>query len=308
MHNQWRQPTIQDMTVLLKHLLIHLAIKSRDDGFNIVHELKQEMFADLEYVQLLEKESLDEKTDLQCLYLEKIEECESLEIELSKRTKNGVDTNFEKPSILGKPPLQPLRNQPIGRQPTTFKYERSLFSKHRLASQVVEKNDFTKPVTPHSWPQARQSVFVKSHQVNAIGPSRNCTKRVSFQLAKEFVSSNDMVHNYHPKEAKKNAQLQKDKVLNSKPSVITPDRLPNTTSGTKPKPRIFNQQPRNWPASMSSWVTNKAVHIAEKPRNQKPFLKSKDLACPTCKKCIYTANHDACILKYISKVNSHASA
>ncbi|GKD86443.1 hypothetical protein Tco_1357597 [Tanacetum coccineum] len=43
-------------------------------------------------------------------------------------------------------------------------------------------------------------------------------------------------------------------------------------------------------------------------RNQKSFLKSKDLACPTCKKCIYSANHDECILKYLSKVNSCASA
>ncbi|GJY82956.1 hypothetical protein Tco_0496332 [Tanacetum coccineum] len=38
------------------------------------------------------------------------------------------------------------------------------------------------------------------------------------------------------------------------------------------------------------------------------FLKSKDLACPTCKKYIYSANHDECILKYLSKVNSRASA
>ncbi|GJU61445.1 hypothetical protein Tco_1243280 [Tanacetum coccineum] len=38
------------------------------------------------------------------------------------------------------------------------------------------------------------------------------------------------------------------------------------------------------------------------PRNQKPFFKSKDLACPTCKKCIYSANHDECILKYLSKI------
>ncbi|GJZ77887.1 hypothetical protein Tco_0642559 [Tanacetum coccineum] len=58
---------------------------------------------------------------------------------------------------------------------------------------------------------------------------------------------------------------------------------------------------------MSSRVTNKDVHIAKKPRNQKPFLKSKDLACPTCKKCIYTANHDTCILKYLSDINSRAS-
>ncbi|GJR40478.1 hypothetical protein Tco_1216162 [Tanacetum coccineum] len=49
-------------------------------------------------------------------------------------------------------------------------------------------------------------------------------------------------------------------------------------------------------------------NITEPPRNQKSFLKSNDLACPTCKKCIYSANHDKCILKYLSKVNSYASA
>ncbi|GJT48364.1 hypothetical protein Tco_0974521 [Tanacetum coccineum] len=58
---------------------------------------------------------------------------------------------------------------------------------------------------------------------------------------------------------------------------------------------------------MSSRVSNKTVNTAETPRNQKPFLKSNDLACPTCKKCIYSANHDEYILKYLSKVNSHNS-
>ncbi|GJW56668.1 hypothetical protein Tco_0103399 [Tanacetum coccineum] len=59
---------------------------------------------------------------------------------------------------------------------------------------------------------------------------------------------------------------------------------------------------------MSSRVSNRTVNIIEPPRNQKPFLKSKDLASPTCKKCIYSANHDECILKYLSKVHSRASA
>ncbi|GKD82962.1 hypothetical protein Tco_1349801 [Tanacetum coccineum] len=117
-----------------------------------------------------------------------------------------------------------------------------------------------------------------------------------------------MVHNYYLEEAKKNAQLQKDKALKSKPSVIIHARLPNTASGNKPKPRKFNQQPRNWPPSMSSRVSNRIINTAEPPRNQKSFLKSKDLASPTCKKCIYSANYDECILKYLSKVNSRASA
>ncbi|GKA97254.1 retrovirus-related pol polyprotein from transposon TNT 1-94 [Tanacetum coccineum] len=57
---------------------------------------------------------------------------------------------------------------------------------------------------------------------------------------------------------------------------------------------------------MSSHVSNRTVNTAEPPRNQNPFLKSKDLACPTCKKYIYSANHDECILKYLSTVNSRA--
>ncbi|GKA81372.1 hypothetical protein Tco_0788064 [Tanacetum coccineum] len=90
--------------------------------------------------------------------------------------------------------------------------------------------------------------------------------------------------------------------------MITLARLPNTASGSKPKPMNYNQQTRNWPPSVSSRVTNNVVHIAEKPRNEKPFLKSNDMACPTCKKCIYSSNHDVCILKYLSKVNYCAFA
>ncbi|GJY01473.1 hypothetical protein Tco_0359625 [Tanacetum coccineum] len=59
---------------------------------------------------------------------------------------------------------------------------------------------------------------------------------------------------------------------------------------------------------MSSRVSNITINIIEPPRNQKPFLMSKDLACPTCKKCIYSVNHDECILQYLSKVNSRASS
>ncbi|GJR84032.1 hypothetical protein Tco_1132515 [Tanacetum coccineum] len=70
-------------------------------------------------------------------------------------------------------------------------------------------------------------------------------------------------------ESKKSAQLQKDKEVNGKPSMIDPARLPNTANGCKPKPR-------NWQASMSSRVSNKDVHLGEH-RKQKPFLKFNDL-------------------------------
>nr|GFA57915.1 hypothetical protein [Tanacetum cinerariifolium] len=225
------------------------------------------------------------------------------------------------------------------RQPTTYKSKRSQLPTHWFASQVGVSHDFTKPITPYSWPQVRKSSFAKPYDVNAPGLSRNSPKHVSFQSPKKSVGSNDMVHNYYleeakkyaqlqkdkalntnlsPKksvgsndmvhnyyleEAKKYAQLQKDKALNTKPSVQQSARLPNTVNGNKLKPSNFNQQPRNWPPFMSILVSNRTVNIAEPPRNQKPFLKSKDLAFPTCKKCIYSANHDECILKYLSKIS-----
>ncbi|GJY36440.1 hypothetical protein Tco_0421818 [Tanacetum coccineum] len=180
---------------------------------------------------------------------------------------------------MGKPPLQPIRNQPVVRQPTAYKSERSQLPRHRIASQVGVSHDLTKPVTPHSWPQVRKSSFAKPYDVNAPGPSRKSPKHVSFQSPKESVGSNDMVHNYYLEEAKKKAQLQKDKALNTKPSVQQSARLPNTANGGARTP----------------------------PRIQKTLLEVQDLACPTCKKCIYSANHDECILKYPSKVNSCGS-
>ncbi|GJY12461.1 hypothetical protein Tco_0381770 [Tanacetum coccineum] len=244
-----RNPTAQDMEILVKTCLMPLALKTQNDSFAFV---------------------------------------------------NGVDTNIEQPSILGKPPVQSIRNQPVVRQPTAYKSERYQCPQQRFASQVDVSNKLTKPATPHSWHQMKESSLAKPNDLIAPGPSRNCPKHVSLQSPREKVGSNDMVHNYYLEKAKKSAQLQKDKDVNGKPSMIDPARLPNTANGCKPKPR-------NWQASMSSRVSNKDVHLGEH-RKQKPFLKFNDLQCPTCKKCLYSANHDECVLEYLSRLNPRASA
>ncbi|GJY97238.1 hypothetical protein Tco_0514148 [Tanacetum coccineum] len=298
-HDHFRAPTALDMEVLIKTCLMPLAIKTQNDSFSFVHELKQEMHVDLKYVESLENEidelesdkaefsnmydillhecvsndvmcsylhslsNLDAHTALQCLYLHKVKECECLAQKLSKQTETvkqmkndtickekesnvfqkeheqyfeiqdlkaqlqdkniaiselkklieknkgkGVDTNFEKQSILGKLPLKPIKNQLVVRQPTAYKSERSQLPRHRIASQVGVSHDLIKPVTPHSWPQVSKSSFVKPYDVNAPGPFRNSPKHVSFQTPRESVGSNDMVHNYYYlEEAKKKAQL-----------------------------------------------------------------------------------------------------
>ncbi|GJU70567.1 hypothetical protein Tco_1256826 [Tanacetum coccineum] len=114
--------TAQDMEILVKTCLMPLALKTQNDSFAFVHELKQEMHADLKYVESLEDEldelksdkeefsnmydmllqecmskdvmcsylqsssDLDKITESQCLYLHKVRECDSLAQMLSEQT------------------------------------------------------------------------------------------------------------------------------------------------------------------------------------------------------------------------------
>ncbi|GKB00138.1 hypothetical protein Tco_0828131 [Tanacetum coccineum] len=160
----------------------------------------------------------------------------ALKNELRKLTGNSVNTKFAKPSILGKPVLQPHRNQFVVRQPTAFKSERPKISKERFASQVDVSNDLSKPVTTHYLPKRRESAPAKPHYMIATSSSR--------------YSSNDIVHNHYLEEAKKKTQEHS---------------------------RI--------------------------PRN---FSDTKHFVCSTCQKCVFNANHDACVIKFLKEVNSRA--
>ncbi|GJW38119.1 hypothetical protein Tco_0063964 [Tanacetum coccineum] len=55
--------------------------------------------------------------------------------------------------------------------------------------------------------------------------------------------------------------------------------------------------------SDDDWSFQQCVPLGEH-RKQKPFLKFNDLQCPTCKKCLYSANHDECVLEYLSRLQN----
>ncbi|GJT78575.1 hypothetical protein Tco_1045300 [Tanacetum coccineum] len=116
-------------------------------------------------------------------------------------------------------------------------------------------------------------------------------------------SSNDMVHNHYLEGAKKKTQ---EIGRNSKSSVIPSARSTSTANGSKPKPRINNQKSRNWPASKSSCVMTKTVPMAEHSRKSRIFFDSKHFVCSTCQKCVFNANHDSCVTKFLNEVNSRA--
>ncbi|GJW58933.1 hypothetical protein Tco_0105664 [Tanacetum coccineum] len=97
-----------------------------------------------------------------------------------------------------------------------------------------------------------------------------------------------------------------DKGRNSKPRVIPSTRSQSTTNDCKPKPKIDNRKSRNWLASKSSCVTTKIVPLAEHSSTSRNFSDTKHFVCLTCQKCVFNANHDACVTKFLNEVNSRA--
>ncbi|GJS58562.1 hypothetical protein Tco_0653346 [Tanacetum coccineum] len=234
-----------------------------------------------------------ENADLKAQIQEKVFANAALKNELRKLKGNSMDTKFAKASILGKPPLQPSRNHSVVRQPNAFKSERPRISKPRFASQVDEINVLSKPVTPHYLPKVREYVLVKPHHVIAPGSSRNSQE--------ESYGSNDMAHYHYLEEARKKTQ---ERNRNSKPSVMPSIRLQNTANDSTPNPKRMNQTSRSLPTSKSSYVTITVVPKADHSRNSSSFSDSKHFFCSTCHKCVFNANHDACITKLLNEVNS----
>ncbi|GKA01093.1 hypothetical protein Tco_0673758 [Tanacetum coccineum] len=119
----------------------------------------------------------------------------------------------------------------------------------------------------------------------------------------ESYGLNDMVHNYYLEEARKKTQGRNK---NFKPREMPSARTHNTPNDCKPKPRSNNQKSKNWHASKSSDVTLKAMQKAYYYRNSISYSDSKHFVCSTCQKCIFNANHDAYVTKFLKEVNSHA--
>ncbi|GKB04352.1 retrovirus-related pol polyprotein from transposon TNT 1-94 [Tanacetum coccineum] len=143
------------MEILVKTCLMPLALKTQNDSFAFVHELKQEKHVDIKYVESLEDKldelesnkaecvskdvmcsylqsssDLDEITELQCLYLHKVRECDCLAQKLSEQTE--------------------------------------FFAKKRRQKSVSKTNEskgLSKPVTLQNLPQTSTQVTTRSNQM-----------------------------------------------------------------------------------------------------------------------------------------------
>ncbi|GJU66195.1 hypothetical protein Tco_1252454 [Tanacetum coccineum] len=91
---------------------------------------------------------------------------------------------------------------------------------------------------------------------------------------------------------------------NSKSSLMHTTSLQNTTNGSKQKPRSNNQTSRSLPVSKSSCGMSNGVPLVDHSRNSSSFSDSKHFVCWTCQKCVFNANLDACLTKFLKEVNS----
>ncbi|GJW95312.1 hypothetical protein Tco_0174984 [Tanacetum coccineum] len=272
-----------------------------------IQEFRDTLIQHMEYV----KKSIDERAPHKRDYdsrgnerqmqttEEKIDTSKALDVILVHTESSG--TEFEKQDTSSRSRNDAYADdadiRPIYDEEPMAKSERPRISKPWFASKVDVNNDFSKLVTVHYFPKERESVFAKPHHVIASSESRNSSKNML------RFSSNDMVHNHYLEEARKKT---KEKGRNSRPSMIPSPRSQSIANGSKPKPRINNQKSRNWPASKSSFVKTKIVPIAEHFWNSSNFSDSKHFVCSTCQKCIFKANHDACVTKFLNVVNSCA--
>ncbi|GKC21385.1 hypothetical protein Tco_1023535 [Tanacetum coccineum] len=240
---------------------------------------------------------LANNVDLKAQIQEKLFAIATLKNDLRKLKGNTVDTKFAKTSVLEKSILQSPRKQSVVRQPNAFKSERPQMLKSRFASQVDVSNNLSRPVTLHYLPKRREYVSAK--------PNHMITSRESRESSKNMprFSSNDMVHNHYLDEARKKTQ-ERDK--NSKTNVIPSARFQSTADGSKPKPRSTNHSTRSLPVSKNSCVTITAVPKANHSKSSSSFSDSKHFVCSICHKCVFNANHVACITKLLKEVNSHA--
>ncbi|GJQ89834.1 retrovirus-related pol polyprotein from transposon TNT 1-94 [Tanacetum coccineum] len=146
-------PTPQDMIVLVKNCLMPLAIKAQNNSFKFVHELKQEMHADLNELKKL------------------TEKCK----------RKSVETKLDKPSVVRQPNALRIPKPSILGKPTTFSdsLERKSFSKTKSVTKTNVSEGLSKPVTTQILPQTvRQAIM----QLILFIVDSGCTKHMMGNL------------------------------------------------------------------------------------------------------------------------------
>nr|GEV48804.1 integrase, catalytic region, zinc finger, CCHC-type, peptidase aspartic, catalytic [Tanacetum cinerariifolium] len=133
----------------------YMAKIEESDSLKFVHELKQEMHADLKYVESLEKE-IDELESDKAKFLDMYDEI----FKLKKLTEEGkgkfIDTKFNIPSVVRQPNAQRILKPSVLGKPTPFlnSLDRIYFQNTKSVPKANVSEGLSKPITTQTLPKA----------------------------------------------------------------------------------------------------------------------------------------------------------
>ncbi|GKA93756.1 retrovirus-related pol polyprotein from transposon TNT 1-94 [Tanacetum coccineum] len=308
-HINLRPPTAQDMQILIKTCLMPLALKTQNDSFAFVHELKQEMHADLKYVESLEDEidelesdkaefsnmydmllqecvsndvmcsylhslsDLDAYNELQCLYLHKVKECDCLAQKLSKQTE------FVSKEVY----TELLRS--------FAKLEKHSISLELALQQCQEqiKNDTVCKVTASNVFQKEREQYLEIQDLKA-----------------QLQDKNIAIYSLERKKFSKNKSVPKTNESEGLSKPVTSQNLPQTaTQAVVPKiSQVKYKKTEVEDHHRISSISNQTKSVTACNDSLKSRTSNVNVVCATCGKCVFNSNHDACVSKYLNDVNA----
>ncbi|GJS49482.1 retrovirus-related pol polyprotein from transposon TNT 1-94 [Tanacetum coccineum] len=293
------------------------AVKTQNDSFAFVHELKQEMHADLKYVESLEDE-LDElesdKAEFSNMYdmlLQEFRECDCLAQKLSEQTEfvsKEIYTKLlwsfaklEKHSISLEIALQEcqeqLKNDTVCKEKASnvFQKEREqYFEIQDLKAQLQDKNIAISELKKLIEKCKGKSVDTKFDKPSVVRQPNAQRIPKPLVLGKPAPFSDSLERKYF---AKKKSVLK------------TNEHVELASSTTQTRAPQLNQTSRNTNprVSTSTGVTHKTNVSRPSPMEQsngKIRTSNVNVVCATCGKCVFNANHDACVSKFLKDVNA----
>nr|GEV32045.1 hypothetical protein [Tanacetum cinerariifolium] len=299
--DQFRAPTAHDMEILIQTCLMPFAIKTQSDSLKFVHELKQEMHADLKYVESLEKEIDElesEKAEFSDMYdvilQECVKECDCLAQKLSKQTDSvskKVHTKLlqrfdklEKHLISLEIALQKSKEQVNNdtvcneKASNVFRKEREQYFKIQdLKSKLQDKNIAISELKKLIEKGKGKSVDTKFDRPSVVRqPNAQRISKPSFLGVnhKPTVSRPQLKSN----QSKDKVLLNNSQVKAKKTQVEVHPRIPSVSNKTKS-------------------VTTCKDNLNSKTLNA-------NVVYATCNKCLIDSNHFACVTKMLNDMHA----
>ncbi|GJT53545.1 hypothetical protein Tco_0988599 [Tanacetum coccineum] len=320
-HYHFHAPTALDMEVLIKTCLMPLAIKTQNDSFTFVHELKQEMHADLKYVESLKNKidelesdkaefsnmydilleecvsndvmcsylhslsDLDAHYELQCLYLHKGKECECLAQKLSKQTES-LKKLIEK--CKGKSVETKFDKPSVVRQPNAQRIPKpSVLGKPTPFSDFLERKSFS------------QKMLVPKTNVSE-GLSKPVTTQILPQTARQAVRNTNVIkpgiYRINTRTIKTRAPQLLQTSRNTNPRVSTSTGVNHRTNVSRPQLRSTQMKDKVVPNNSQvkfkktevedhhriSSISNKTKSVTACNDSLKSRTSNVNAVCATC--------------------------